>query len=51
MTQLGLAKEANVVGPSISRYEEGVYPLPAFYVIERLLAALGYELHIRKKGS
>jgi hypothetical protein len=36
---------------NISNYEAGYYGIRAVFAVERILAALGYELHIQEKQN
>lgn len=51
LTLSTLAYKVNARASHISNYETGCYSIRAVLMLERILAALGYELHIRKKDS
>lgn len=51
LTQVVLSKKIGFPSKHLSGYETGFYTIRAVYALERVLDGLGYELHIRKKGS
>lgn len=50
LTLVALSEKLGMANRHLSNYETGHYSIRAVHTLERILAALGYELHIRKKG-
>ena len=51
LSQLTLSIDADVSPGTLGHYEGGHTTLASLFQLEKILATLGYELHIRKKGQ
>ena len=48
LTLVDLANKVGVLDRHISKYETGYFSIRAVFMLEKILAALGYELRIHK---